>query len=625
METTPRVGLMGLPLLAEVLRQSGFDVVTGDSLRSAGNAIRQSITEHGPLPLLVEDTKTPGLTAFLAQHASQAPVVLVRIENGDGMDVAGAVSADPPIPVPELLALTGSPVPPALASSVLDESGTVSGTPAAAAVEVEPDSPWDDEPQPAPVAPIPQPMDPEPAATPWDDPVAPAHAPTPPSVPTAAPPVDPQPTPAPTPAPEATPWDEPATPAPTPPPPSVPIAAPPVAAPVEPPTPTPAPTPAATPWDDSPEPPPTPAPQPREAAPPPLAPDTWVSAAPPVQQSEPIVEHRPAPPAPYSQPPAQPIPTPPPVADYDPWSDTPQTPSSQAQPAYRPRSSSNLAPVVFVLSGKGGTGKSSTAILLAQRAGIHGHLNVALIDANRGQGDVTTYLRLDRASLRTMYDSAVTGDPLAGLVTAEELNAARHSSLEHLGFAVCLAPPAGMADPAVVTDAVYARTLDEVRRRADLVVVDTQIVESHDTSGLIDNFVAPTLAAGGWAVAASDTSRPSVNNMNFRLSAFQSLGIPPDRLLLLFNRVDAASSVQPEALNDLFSTSATTIGAIVSDATLADAMNMGRLPHSHRAVVRHLDDVLYRVTGQGVFDPSNHDTKRTGGLLDTIKSKLGRN
>ena len=96
-----------------------------------------------------------------------------------------------------------------------------------------------------------------------------------------------------------------------------------------------------------------------------------------------------------------------PVAvDDDPWEVFDAGPVHRPAPGPGHRVTDRRADVVFVFSGKGGVGKTSVALGLAQRAGTR--LRVVLVDANRGQGDIRTYLRLTRSTLPTIWAAAST-------------------------------------------------------------------------------------------------------------------------------------------------------------------------------------------------------------------------
>lgn len=154
------------------------------------------------------------------------------------------------------------------------------------------------------------------------------------------------------------------------------------------------------------------------------------------------------------------------------------------------------------------------------------------MDANRGQGDVRTYLRLGGSALPTIWAAAASGDPARAVLTPGEVNAARHRRLQELRFGLVMAPHGDQVDPSTVTPAVYRSVLAAAQDVADLVVVDTQIVEDGaDTTGLIDGLLVPALRDGGWALAVADTSSAGLTNTLQRARTVHAAGIPPDRLM----------------------------------------------------------------------------------------------
>ena len=103
-----------------------------------------------------------------------------------------------------------------------------------------------------------------------------------------------------------------------------------------------------------------------------------------------------------------------------------------------------------------------------------------------------------------------------------------------------MAPHGDQVDPRTVTPAAYRAVLAAARDRADLVVVDTQIVEDGlDTTGLIDELMVPALRAGGWGLAVADTSAAGLTNTLDRVRAVHRAGVPPDRLMAVLSRVPA--------------------------------------------------------------------------------------
>ncbi|WP_169834173.1 AAA family ATPase [Oerskovia enterophila] len=267
--------------------------------------------------------------------------------------------------------------------------------------------------------------------------------------------------------------------------------------------------------------------------------------------------------------------------------------------------------VVPVVAGKGGVGKSSMSISIADAAATTGGLSVCLVDANRGQGDLSRYLRIRGASVPTIYDAAVGAasydDVILGPDSTSQL---RPQLLPDLPFSVILAPPDHLADPDVVTTEVYLRALDAARRRFDVVVVDTQIVEASDTSGLIDGLVIPSLVDGGWAVGLTDPSTPGVENLRHRLTAFRAAGVTSDRMLVVLNRVSPDMSMDDERFGRMYTGLGSYLGQVEETILVKNAMNAGDSPYKLGALAPMIDAICRRVTGRPEFDPARHAEPR---------------
>src|SRR5699024_2232683 len=83
----------------------------------------------------------------------------------------------------------------------------------------------------------------------------------------------------------------------------------------------------------------------------------------------------------------------------------------------------------------------------------------------------------------------------------------------------------------------YAQLIAEARRRFDLVIVDTQITEALDTSGLIDRAVGPALARGGYALGMVELSTPGVEYLLTSMAYLRGLGADPARMMTIVNNV----------------------------------------------------------------------------------------
>ena len=262
---------------------------------------------------------------------------------------------------------------------------------------------------------------------------------------------------------------------------------------------------------------------------------------------------------------------------------------------------------------------TTSALALGQRAVNGGLRRVVVVDANRGQGDLRKYLRVGQVSLPSVYDAAVTGDPRRAISTPAALNAVRDPALPDLSVAVALAPNDGQADPGVVTAMAYRDVIDTARTVADLVIVDTQIIEAWDTSGLIDNLITPLLVEGAWGLALSDASMPGFDNLIRRLTKLSNAGVDPSRIMFALNRVPSDAAIGEAAMRQVVSRFATFVGSVPESSELASAFATGRIPDEPSLVVV-LDAVLHRVTGLSEFAPRPTEPGRAGrrGLLGRL-------
>lgn len=198
-----------------------------------------------------------------------------------------------------------------------------------------------------------------------------------------------------------------------------------------------------------------------------------------------------------------------------------------------------LGQAVIIFASKGGVGKSSVAIDLAHEAGKSGR-KVILIDANSGQPDLMVMLGLERSGLPTIHDAALSDDVGVCLLTPDQINHYRPHDADEVTFGFVAAPLSRTNRRGDVTNYFYAQVIEEARRRADLVIVDTQILENDDKTGIVEEVFVPVLdTASGWGIGVTECSAVSVNSLEERLRDLTGTwGIAASKFMTLFNRVD---------------------------------------------------------------------------------------
>lgn len=277
-------------------------------------------------------------------------------------------------------------------------------------------------------------------------------------------------------------------------------------------------------------------------------------------------------------------------------------PAPPIAPAANPHTVVGGCPTIIVFGAKGGVGKTTTSIHLAQRAGkLCPDMRVTLIDANRGQGDIRTKLRT--LNVPTIFD-ALPEEGRGAIITPPALDKDRPAHLEPLAFALIAAPPSELSDPSQVTPQVYQNALSEARSVSDLVIVDTQISEKYDTTKLFENFLIPLLIKdeNAWGVGATEDSPESINNLLERLHQYRTRGVKPGKIFTLIAQAHAHNT--PEDLRDfesMFDQASSFAGAVPYNKTIYNRLSSGILCESIPQVAAPLDRILYAVTGKGAF------------------------
>lgn len=270
--------------------------------------------------------------------------------------------------------------------------------------------------------------------------------------------------------------------------------------------------------------------------------------------------------------------------------------------------SHGLAPVIVSWAGKGGVGKTSIAICLAQVAAQAG-LRVTLVDANRGQKGVGVRMRIDREQLPSIYNAVTSGDLRAGFVTPDQARNVRAvSNLEELKFALVQAPPPEVADPEVVTNELYGRMIRLARETSDVVIVDTQIAEAaaHMKGTIFNDVLIPLLRGGAWGVGIMANNREGAELIFERLKEFNQLGVSREHMLVVVNKWDP-DQLNPESAGRMMRNYGTFVGAIEEDAQVEAAFNSGGTASNIPSFRTMMNAILSRVTGDDtLFNQALH-------------------
>lgn len=277
-----------------------------------------------------------------------------------------------------------------------------------------------------------------------------------------------------------------------------------------------------------------------------------------------------------------------------------------------------LGMLLVIYGGKGGIGKSTLALCLAQTAAETGGLSVCLIDANRGQGDLGLYMRVRKSDLPSIYDAVTIGDLPSAIITPEQINAARSGAGDQIAFSFVQAPrPQRDGDISVEVAAVspqhYAEVISLARKRFDLVIVDTQITESLDTSGLIDHAVGPALSRAGYALGMVELSTPGVENLLTSMTYLQRLGADPARMMTIANNV-SPDVRELGKIPHLLGQQSKWKGVVRHDQRIYEDMVARRIPNAVPSIREVTTDVLETMTGMVEFS----DPEPTGDGRDRL-------
>src|SRR5699024_3398103 len=199
------------------------------------------------------------------------------------------------------------------------------------------------------------------------------------------------------------------------------------------------------------------------------------------------------------------------------------------------------------------------------------------------------------------------GDLPSAIISPEQINDARQGRGDHIAFSFVQAPRPvkGSGDIAqeiaAVTAEHYAKVIQIARERFDLVIIDTQITEGLDTSGVIDRAIAPLLARGAYGIGICELTTPGVENLLVAMESLRQHGADGARMMSIANRV-RPSITDYGKLPQLLGRVSKWKGAIHFDDRIHDDMVARRIPYAVPTMHSVVMDVLHSVTGDEEFN-----------------------
>jgi len=283
------------------------------------------------------------------------------------------------------------------------------------------------------------------------------------------------------------------------------------------------------------------------------------------------------------------------------------------------------AKIIVTFSGKGGTGKTTTSILLAHIASALGGIErTVLVDANRGQGDVRAYLGLQGINVPSIFDMAFNGGKIQdALISPKQMaDIAKGSSIQ---FYTVLAPKTEDANPEIVSNALYTSVIGQLRNTVDLIVIDTQTSEEVDIPAIMTKVMIPILQGNpnAYAVGVPDASKPGLENTKTIARVLVNSGVLPEQIMFLFNRMAIGADIIQ--LQHVMRGLGKVVGVVQTDNNVTTRPSLVNGIDLKTPYAEALLRILHTVTDNSRFTQNYTDDKgTTPGIPSRLKSLFKR-
>ncbi len=258
--------------------------------------------------------------------------------------------------------------------------------------------------------------------------------------------------------------------------------------------------------------------------------------------------------------------------------------------------------VFFFYSGKGGVGKSLITANLAVSMANETKAKVALVDLDLQFGDIGVLLNLD-------HSQGITD--LIENIDHMDQDFIREIMVDGpFGIKVLLTPISPELADLVTVDHIR-RIFGELRKMFDYIIVDSSCHLGEINLEVLDH--------SDKVVVVTSLSIPAIKNTKLALKIFDSLSIPPDRVVLLLNKSDAHSEFNKESVeaNLRFPIA----GQIPNDAKLViNSINRGNpfvTTHPESEISQRIRELVGKLIppAPAVREPEGADKKPRKGLF----------